>query len=359
MLRIIVDDREHAILSYLNEASTAAQIPYEVRRINVGDYAICVGDQIKIIIERKTWADLAASFRDGRKANVAKMISARQETGCFLMYMIEGAACPAFNATFGRIPLTNLRAHLDHLAIRDGIHIIYSRDIQYSSLRIFELAKNLRSLDKAPKVDKIQTIDTKPIEETCINSIEETDTNKITTIDINSIDETCINPIDKTDTSKVPINPESARSNIEVLQTVRHSPVNIQIQMLQCLPSIGSIAAPLLYEAKITIAQIVTLAPVAFMAKYESITFPNGRSMKKQIKKCCAPINAKTAAKILECIPGITRANAAALLEVIEFKDLFIDFDTNILANLHGTSKIGIAKAKKIYDACYGEKPYL
>ena len=343
MFHIIVDDRERAIFPYLEQPAKASQISYEIRRINVGDYAICCDKQIKMIIERKTWEDLAASFRDGRKANVAKLISARQETGCILTYLIEGPACPRPNALFGRIPINNLRAHLDHLALRDNIHIIYSSDLAYSGMRLFELAKNLRSL--TPR----NTSNNEPHNKPSTEPRNETDS------------EPNNEPSTEPHTNSEPHNEPNmpVLSNIEVLQTTRHSAVNIQIQMLQCLPAVGSIVGPLLYSFGITIKQIMTLKPDEFMAKFNHAAYPDKRSLKKVIAKLCQPISLKTATRIIECIPSMSRANSEALLQVIEFSDLFINFDIDILADVHGTHKIGQARAKKIYDICYGEKAYL
>jgi ERCC4-type nuclease len=375
MFHIIVDDRERAIFPYLEQPAKASQISYEIRRINVGDYAICCDKQIKMIIERKTWEDLAASFRDGRKANVAKLISARQETGCILTYLIEGPACPRPNALFGRIPINNLRAHLDHLALRDNIHIIYSSDLAYSGMRLFELAKNMRSL--TPRTETNSTPQTPP----CVTP-NESNSGPHTNNEPNSEPHTaCSEPHNEPNTTPpyepLGVTPNESNSephtnnepnsipqtpvlsNIEVLQTTRHSAVNIQIQMLQCLPAVGSIVGPLLYSFNITIKQIMTLKPDEFMAKFNNAIYPDGRSLKKVIAKLCQPISLKTATRIIECIPSMSRANAGALLQVIEFSDLFINFDINILADVHGTHKIGQARAKKIYDICYGEKAYL
>jgi len=356
MFHIIVDDRERAIFPYLEQPAKASQISYEIRRINVGDYAICCDKQIKMIIERKTWEDLAASFRDGRKANVAKLISARKETGCILTYLIEGPACPRPNALFGRIPINNLRAHLDHLALRDNIHIIYSSDLAYSGMRLFELAKNMRSL--TPRTEINSTPQTPP----CMapnesNSEPHNEPNSEPHNEPNTTPP-CVTP-NESNNEPNSIPQTLVLSNIEVLQTTRHSAVNIQIQMLQCLPAVGSIVGPLLYSFNITIKQIMTLKPDEFMAKFNNAVYPDGRSLKKVIAKLCQPISLKTATRIIECIPSMTRANAGALLQVIEFSDLFINFDINILADVHGTHKIGQARAKKIYDICYGEKAYL
>ena len=61
---LICDDREGKVHPHL-EAHTEnkGKIPlnYEIKRMTVGDYAITHNDQILIIIERKTWSDLAAS----------------------------------------------------------------------------------------------------------------------------------------------------------------------------------------------------------------------------------------------------------------------------------------------------------
>ena len=352
MFHIIVDDRERAIFPYLEQPAKASQISYAIRRINVGDYAICCDKQIKMIIERKTWEDLAASFRDGRKANVAKLLSARQETGCILTYLIEGPACPRPGALFGRIPINNLRAHLDHLALRDNIHIIYSSDLAYSGMRLFELAKNMRSLttsthephNSQPATQQpSQTIPDEPHNSQPSQPMPDEQLGQVDT---------------QADTRPSQPMPTTG-GNIEVLQTTRHSAVNIQIQMLQCLPAVGSIVGPLLYSFGITIKQIMTLKPDEFIAKFNNAVFPDGRSLKKVIAKLCQPISFKTATRIIECIPSMSRANAGALLQAIEFSDLFINFDIDILADVHGTHKIGQARAKKIYDICYGEKAYL
>ena len=358
MFHIIVDDRERAIFPYLEQPAKASQISYAIRRINVGDYAICCDKQIKMIIERKTWEDLAASFRDGRKANVAKLLSARQETGCILTYLIEGPACPRPGALFGRIPINNLRAHLDHLALRDNIHIIYSSDLAYSGMRLFELAKNMRSLTTPTHSATQQPSqpDAQPSQPMPDEQLSQPDAQP--SQPISQPDAQAAIQADTQPSQPMPNVPITG-GNIEVLQTTRHSAVNIQIQMLQCLPAVGSIVGPLLYSFGITIKQIMTLKPDEFIAKFNNAVFPDGRSLKKVIAKLCQPISLKTATRIIECIPSMSRANAGALLQAIEFSDLFINFDIDILADVHGTHKIGQARAKKIYDICYGEKAYL
>ena len=348
-MHVIIDDRERAIFPYLDRPSAEYKIPYKIQRINVGDYAICAGTEIKVIIERKTWADLAASFRDGRKENVAKLISARQETNCTLIYLIEGHTCPRPGALFGRIPYANLRAHLDHLAFRDNIHIIHSCDIDYSAARIFQMAKNITTICPADLPPEFAIKPNTPAN-TSLDPASQPD------LPSNPANQPSKPPEILGGTLDLPSNPPG---NLDVLQTTRHSAVNIQIQMLQRLPHVGSIIAPLLYAAGVTIKQIVTLTPADFMAKFATAAYPDGRSLKKVIAKICKPLGSDTMCRVLECIPSVTRRNAAALLCEVDFNDLFIDFNVSILAEVYTGKKIGPARANKIYSACYGEKPHV
>lgn len=141
-IEIIIDDREHKIIPIFNKVSLPENVSIRVDRINYGDYSVMFNDTILFIIERKTWEDLASSIKDGRKENVKKLIKIREDTKCKLIYLIEGNPIPAPNRKFCRIPYKALRSHLDHLAFRDDIHIVHSKDYENTVDRILELVKN-------------------------------------------------------------------------------------------------------------------------------------------------------------------------------------------------------------------------
>lgn len=146
-MELVIDDREKAIIPIIAALADEYHISYKIMRCSAGDYSIMFNGQILMIIERKTWVDLAASMLDGRKGNIAKLQAVRQTTGCSIAYLIEGNPCPHFNSKFHRIPLKALRSHLDHLAIRDGVHMIYSKDATYTAERLLELCVNMSTLD--------------------------------------------------------------------------------------------------------------------------------------------------------------------------------------------------------------------
>ena len=147
-VKIIADNREGAVLGHFVECSKKYMIDYEKKQMTVGDYAICINGMIKIIIERKTWKDLAASMTDGRKHNVSKLINLREQTQCMIVYLIEGTPCPTLTKRFNRIPYKSLLAHLDHLQIRDGVHVIHTLDQEQTATRLFLLAVNYTTINE-------------------------------------------------------------------------------------------------------------------------------------------------------------------------------------------------------------------
>lgn len=150
---IVIDDREQHVIPYFNSAEMPPNIKFKVSRINHGDYSVLYKDYILFIIERKTWKDLAASLQDGRKENVKKLLKIREETGCQLIYLIEGNPIPKPTIKFCRVPYKALRSHLDHLAFRDGIHMVYSQNIKNTVDRILELIKNYLTITPSPLIE--------------------------------------------------------------------------------------------------------------------------------------------------------------------------------------------------------------
>jgi len=110
-----------------------------INRVTTGDYNILIEDAtsngpiVALVIERKTWKDLAASFKDGRtKTQHAEMLSVQDRTGCKLMYLIEGRLTYTQTSKVGRIAFANLDAKRRHLILR-GISLIQTRDLEHTA----------------------------------------------------------------------------------------------------------------------------------------------------------------------------------------------------------------------------------
>ena len=143
---ITVDDREHMISGYMDAAVSAARlksaktISYKIERIDRGDYLIH-NDSHKLlaVVERKTLDDYAASIKDGRHKNIRNLIDMRTQTGCHIVYIIEGPHIRADAANFANqraqgIALKTIQGSIFRLMVRNSIHVIWScgpRDTAY------------------------------------------------------------------------------------------------------------------------------------------------------------------------------------------------------------------------------------
>ncbi len=315
-MEIVVDDRERAIFGYLEDCSHNSHINYKIQRNEVGDYAIMYKGYILLIIERKTWEDLSASLRDGRKENVHKLIALREKTGCQIGYLIEGDATPPFDKRFGRLPLKYLRSHLDHLSFRDGIHMFYSRNIEYTAKRLFELAQNYLTLK-----DTIKEIDDMEVA-AVISVTKNTDGGSV--VDIPHI------------------------GNDDELKKKQVSGTAVNEQLLRCIPGIGSIISATLSEAGVTISQLyMGLLTVDYLAglKYNSGAVIGAEKARKILKiKSIIDSNSETSKKVkvnlLSCIPLISKATAIKIVEMVDLGSIIAGtIDLDVLTKLNKTEK--------------------
>jgi len=143
IVKILADDRERAVIPLFTHG-----IPLETRRLHVGDYAVWVEGYIVAVIERKTLADFAASLKDGRYGNVSKMIELRERYGVRQLFFIEGKPPrdPSQHAPGSRIPYSVIESACDHLAVRDGIPTIVTRDSEDFAQRLSRFARNMGTL---------------------------------------------------------------------------------------------------------------------------------------------------------------------------------------------------------------------
>lgn len=320
-MEIIVDDRERAIFEYLEEASSKYMMNYKIQRNEVGDYAICYKGYILLLIERKTWVDLAASIRDGRKENVQKLLAVREKTGCQVGYLIEGDASPRFDKKYGNLPVKNLRAHLDHLAFRDGIHMFYSKDLEYTASRLFELATNYMSIKEV------------------IKSIDDLESTKDST----------------------------TGSNVSELKTKQHCEISIHEQLLRCIPGVGSIISVLLANAGVTLKSLYELehTPDSIASiQYASgamIGLDKGTRIAHGTKKVIDSKSAsahKNHVRILATIPLVSKVTAEKILESVSIADIISgNTDVDELANIkrNEKTKLGRKTAENIIKHLCGE----
>ena len=87
-MKIVIDHREHKLIQSCKELV----IPYEIQNLALGDIQIIDTDNsIQMLIERKTWSDLASSIIDNRyKEQHARYKHWALENNCNIWYILEG-----------------------------------------------------------------------------------------------------------------------------------------------------------------------------------------------------------------------------------------------------------------------------
>ncbi len=142
---LVYDTRERGVELFIEQEFT--DIKYLKSQIQTGDYHICIKNgstrapTVAACIERKTYDDFAASFTDGRYANLDKLLALRAKTGCQLYYIIEGPAFPSPNRRFHRIPYSNILGAITKLMVRHGIMIVQTENPMHTAVRLYQLTK--------------------------------------------------------------------------------------------------------------------------------------------------------------------------------------------------------------------------
>ena len=147
---IIDKGREHAVTRHSVEFS---EIRWTEKTITTGDYAIVSpGGRLLAIIERKTLDDYGSSIKDGRHANKGKLIAARAQTGCRIVYIVEGrdpvtSKDPSGSKSrCGGIPWKTIESSMVHLTLRDDIAHHRTRDSVHTAQLLAGMVKYYDSL---------------------------------------------------------------------------------------------------------------------------------------------------------------------------------------------------------------------
>lgn len=307
MLKLVVDDRESKVIPFFKESY--ADIEVKVQRLHIGDYALMQDDKVIVIFERKSWSDLSSSIKDGRSENVNKLIMLREQTACKIIYLIEGRCRNSPSKKFARIPYKALLSSLDHLIMRDNIHVIYSNNYEDSAVRLIEFATSYLTL----------------------------------------------NPIIVGSSSN--ITEHSTKKDLDIITTsIPKTDLVISYALWSAIPNITSKTATLFIDAGYHISDIfigdITKEEISLL-KYPSGTIVGVRAAKIiKIRDNDDIANYKHYCNILAELPMITKKSAALILMQVKFNDLLRgDLSIDDIANIKKTDKkkIGVTAATNIY----------
>lgn len=296
MLRI--DSRERPVAEQFRKVADVVPFDIKFKMITTGDYAYIDDDTIQIIIERKTWSDLAKSFSDGRKPNLKKLLDLRTKTGCKIFYIIEGKRTFPSGTIIAGKRFEDLQAHLDHLMFERQIHVVQTADHAHSALRIIQLIKNSRrsyARDDVPEIPEVsQEYDKGGAPGIPMVEREH---------DRNSADGG--EPSDLKSTGAGESQPN--RPTAEELLTAKHSKTDaeIRLQLLSAIPGVGECTAQALMDAGITIRSLIMGE-----AKVHDVQYASGRYIGSALgRKICMQFSEReiqrTWYRLLLRVPGI------------------------------------------------------
>lgn len=125
-LELVIDQREQKIKKIWK--SQTCNVTYEA--LDVGDFVFRRGEEIVLVIERKTASDLAASIRDGRnreqKARLLHSGISRER----VLYLIEGLTYHEPDTKIGSVTYGTLWGSIINTQLRDGIKVHRTENIK-------------------------------------------------------------------------------------------------------------------------------------------------------------------------------------------------------------------------------------
>lgn len=294
MISIIADDREKKVIPYFTSVFAYPQYKFlwEVRRLTHADYAIIWDNKLVALVERKRWNDLASSIVDKRILNIENLKILRNRIGCCLIVIVEGKR-PKRNAVKHGVSYAAMKSKLDHLIIRDHIHVDYSKNPNGTAIRLAELAKNFTTI--AHDFNYVNTDEHKNVIEEVVGAREQ-----------------CEEVIDMKNKKEA-------------------------ILGWCALPGVDLVTTGIIRRAGYSLAEVIsgklTTSELALMKYPNSIAigFERATNIMKGIKK------PTTAIAILSSVRGVSKEKAVAI---------FADFSNNLTELVEDGTELSISKIK-------------
>jgi len=276
-MKIRVDNREQELLKYIRELIVNIplfkDLEVQVENLPLGDVIISNNVEDKLIIERKSINDLAASIKDGRYEEQSYRLNGLNHPNHNIIYLIEGDVNRVNRFKDNKMEKLTLYSSIFSLNYYKGFSVIRSFSIDESAIFICNSANKLRkgeTENKLPYYQNNQTI-VKPI------STEEKEQNNEEII--------CNEEITCNDKDYVSVVKKIKKDNI--------TPDNIGEIMLCQIPGISSITA------------------LAIMSKFK--TFPNLISQIQENENCLKDISYTNSKN------QVRKVNKTCLVNILKF----------------------------------------
>lgn len=116
-IEFVIDTREHELIEKLQGTNNII-----VEQLDVGDIMFRQGEDVILVIERKTVQDLKASICDGRgREQKIRLLGSIPKHR--IMYLIEGSMNKSLETKINGLPVSTLIGSLVNTQLRDGIKV--------------------------------------------------------------------------------------------------------------------------------------------------------------------------------------------------------------------------------------------
>ena len=321
--RLVVDERERSVFDTLRiemkeEKDASREIDYEIKTLTVGDYAIIENrtELLVAIFERKTLEkDFPASIRDGRYENKEKMIKARNKSNCRLYYIVEGPLDPSQDRLFSRMPYHKIESAMIHLEMRDGFHIMRTKDINDTIKHLIRLIHSLETVDPE-SINESVSFEAKLTPTHCtmhddasLPVISPSTPGVLGGVEAERSDA----PTKRDNASPLPRSDQQSDAMSIITEKHEKRDIDIVREIWSCLRGV-SISSSDSYIKKFTLKELVR--GEISTDTINSLKTPNGKDISKSVKKSLKEVSKDSVMceRMLSKVPGISIVTAKEIL---------------------------------------------
>lgn len=149
-MKILIDDREHELIKlaqyYLDTNISYKDVQIVIEHLPLGDIIIQENNTTRLIIERKSLADLASSIKDGRYNEQSYRLTHLEHHNHNIIYLIEGDL-NKFNTFRDKMDKNTLYSAMFSLNYLKGFSLLRSMDIAETAHIICNMAYKLGRTD--------------------------------------------------------------------------------------------------------------------------------------------------------------------------------------------------------------------
>ena len=146
-MEIIVDNREHELIKmckhFLDIMPTCKDIVLVVKPLPIGDIIISYEGKEKLIVERKSLADLSSSIKDGRYEEQSYRLNGLPHHNHNIIYLIEGDM-NRLNMFKNRIDKMMLYSAMISINHYKGFSLMRSQNLEETAIILCNMAYKIR-----------------------------------------------------------------------------------------------------------------------------------------------------------------------------------------------------------------------